>query len=373
MTVCVFLGPTLPRGVARRLLPEAILLPPVRQGDVLRVVEQQAASAIGLIDGYFRQVPAVWHKEILWALSRGVRVVGGASMGALRAAELAEFGMQGIGLIHAAYQSGELPPYRDAFENDDEVAILHGPAELDYRPLSEALVNIRCTLAAAADEDVIQANTRDRLLALAKALFYPQRGYPLLLRQGRAAGLAGNELEALEGWLPVGRIDRKRSDALAVLDSLREPARGAAETVFAFEPTTLWQSFRQAALRRPPTEDEARVLARLQQDPDHWRYLCEAALLRVLCEAEPQGQDSAEARAVALQHWRERYGLLSRAQLENWLRRNALEPDHWRRLLDIETALTTLMGEQGDLSRRIIDHLRWTGEWSRLIRQDDGA
>ena len=55
-----------------------------------------APGAIGVIDGYFDGVPSVWHKEILWALSQGIRVFGGASMGALRAAELDGFGMTGV-------------------------------------------------------------------------------------------------------------------------------------------------------------------------------------------------------------------------------------------------------------------------------------
>jgi len=50
--------------------------------------------------GYFEIVPTVWHKEILWAMDRGIHVYGGASIGALRAAELADFGMTGIGQIY---------------------------------------------------------------------------------------------------------------------------------------------------------------------------------------------------------------------------------------------------------------------------------
>ena len=62
--------------------------------------------AVGIIDGYFQQVPSVWHKEILWAMAQGVHVFGSASMGALRAAELAPFGMRGVGLIFEAYRDG---------------------------------------------------------------------------------------------------------------------------------------------------------------------------------------------------------------------------------------------------------------------------
>ncbi|TVT40867.1 hypothetical protein FNH05_23330 [Amycolatopsis rhizosphaerae] len=45
-----------------------------------------------MIDGYFHHVPSVQHKEILYAQHQGLMVVGCSSMGALRAAELTDFG-----------------------------------------------------------------------------------------------------------------------------------------------------------------------------------------------------------------------------------------------------------------------------------------
>ena len=116
-------------------------MPPVAQGDVYRAALSRP-RAIGIIDGYFSGAPSVWHKEILWAMSEGVPVFGAASMGALRAAELHEFGMRGIGRIFEAFRDGVL-------EDDDEVAVVHGPAEIGYLPASEAMVNIRATLALA--------------------------------------------------------------------------------------------------------------------------------------------------------------------------------------------------------------------------------
>ena len=86
MTAYVFLGPSLPLDQARAIL-DAIYLPPVQQGDLLRLLELKPRY-VGIIDGYFETVPAVWHKEILLAMSQGVHVFGAASMGALRAAEL---------------------------------------------------------------------------------------------------------------------------------------------------------------------------------------------------------------------------------------------------------------------------------------------
>ena len=60
-----------------------------------------ARDAILIVDGEFGQSLSVWHKEILHALHRGIRVVGASSMGALRAAELDRFGMEGVGEIYA--------------------------------------------------------------------------------------------------------------------------------------------------------------------------------------------------------------------------------------------------------------------------------
>ena len=119
MSVYVFTGPTISASEANREL-DAIYLPPAAEGDVC-LVTLQRPHAIGIIDGYFQSVPTVRHKEILWAMSRGIHVFGSASIGALRAAELAAFGMEGVGTIFELYRDGVL-------EDDDEVAIAHGPA-----------------------------------------------------------------------------------------------------------------------------------------------------------------------------------------------------------------------------------------------------
>src|SRR5437764_4260886 len=133
----VFAGPTISPAEGRGEL-DAVYLPPAAEGDVYRVTLTDP-QAIGIIDGYFQSVPTVRHKEILWAMSRGIHVFGSASIGALRAAELAAFGMEGVGTIFELYRDGVL-------EDDDEVAIAHGPAEVGFPAGSEAMINIRQTL-----------------------------------------------------------------------------------------------------------------------------------------------------------------------------------------------------------------------------------
>ena len=112
--IYVFLGPTLAEEEARAEL-DAIYLPPVSAGDVYRLW-QRRPRAIGIVDGYFDRVPAVWHKEIMWMMEHGVHVFGTAGLGALRAAELDSFGMHSAGWVYQAFRNGTL-------DRDDEVAV----------------------------------------------------------------------------------------------------------------------------------------------------------------------------------------------------------------------------------------------------------
>src|SRR5688572_11284260 len=200
MSIYIFTGPTLSREAVCAEL-DAHCLPPVSQGDVYRVGLKRP-RAIGIIDGYFDRVPAVWHKEILWAMAQGIHVFGSASMGALRAAELVSFGMEGVGAIFEAYRDGVL-------EADDEVAVVHGPPEAGYRPMSEAMVNIRRTLADAQAAAIVSAATGAALECIARALHYTDRSYAQLLQRAVELDLPGTELQAFREWLPRGRADEK--------------------------------------------------------------------------------------------------------------------------------------------------------------------
>lgn len=265
MSLYVFLGPSLPRDEALAAC-DAVFLPPVQQGDVYRIASLREPDAIAIVDGYFCQVPAVWHKEILWAMERGIHVFGAASMGALRAVDLEAFGMKGRGRIFEAFARGRLEPYRDeAFEDDDEVAVVHGPPEMSYAPLSEAMVNIRVTLAAAAQAGVVCEATRDVLVRLAKSRFYPDRTYRNLLGAGRMETLPVNEIDTLAAWLPDNRIDQKRADALELLGELaawRNVAPTPLKVSYTFEHTSQWEIARRAG--DPASSPDAVVLDELR-------------------------------------------------------------------------------------------------------------
>ena len=205
----VFLGPSLDRAAARAIL-EADYRPPAARGDLTRAVGD-GAGVIGLIDGVFFQESSVGHREILAALRAGVRVVGASSMGALRAAELHTLGMEGVGEVFRMYRDGVLV-------SDDEVALAFDPES--GTALSEPLVNIRATLDRAEVEGVIDRAAGEALLAAAKALYYPDRTWPRLVRDaGRSAD--PEAISRFGRWVETGAVDLKREDAIEALGRIR--------------------------------------------------------------------------------------------------------------------------------------------------------
>jgi hypothetical protein len=227
MTTVVFLGPSLPVAEARDVL-DAVYLPPVKQGDLVSAITRYAPTVIGLVDGEFGQTLSVWHKEILYALHRGIHVFGASSMGALRAAETDCYGTVGVGEVYRQFADGTLT-------DDDEVALAHGTADVGYRALSEPLVNVRATLAAAVAASVIDAALAERMVAREKAVFFPERSYPHLFRCAMDADEDPVALGRLRDFLRTSRVDLKRADALALLGIIRDLPRPLAPHAPDFE------------------------------------------------------------------------------------------------------------------------------------------
>jgi hypothetical protein len=232
----VFSGPTIsPCEVEQETRGAAVARGPAGCGDVLRA-QEEGCEAILIIDGYFEHRLAVWHKELLWALARGVRVYGSASLGALRAVELEPFGMVGIGRVFELFRDGML-------EDDDEVTIIHQAAERGYQAISDAMVNIRATFDRAVADGKVAPVHAAALIAIAKAQFYPSRNLHSLVNYGAAQGYLADP-EGFRRWVEANRVDQKRLDALAALErlgsDLAAPTSGALVPKFHFEYTEAW-------------------------------------------------------------------------------------------------------------------------------------
>jgi len=375
VSVVIFTGPSLSAAEAAEHL-DAIYLPPVSQGDVYRVGLKRP-RAIGIIDGLFERVPAVWHKEILWAMSEGIHVFGAASMGALRAAELSAFGMVGVGRIFEAFHDG-------TYEDDDEVAVTHASAELGFRVISEAMVNIRVTLEAGVREQVIDRQTHDALVEIGKALFYPERTYAELLNRGRAQGLAAGQLERLSRWLPTGRRNQKRTDAIALLGAVdqfmgEDPGRKLVD--FCFEETEWWLRAQSSAgeLRlevSPESDSKGDVVARdelleeLRLEPETCSQTSRAAMLRHLLVAETHRRGislEAELLEEVSNSFRRERGLLSLESLEVWLRVNGLDQEMYGHLILEQAVIQVMSSSLTEVSEGMVaNELRVSGDYERL-------
>lgn len=217
LRACVFLGPSLPADRARALIADAIFLPPVRKGDVLRALRYKP-NAIAIIDGAFEHTASVWHKEILYAMSLGIRVIGGASMGALRAAELADLGMEGRGRIFDDFYSGRIIA-------DDEVAVLHGPVRNGYKSVTVPLVEVRYALDEAIDAIALDPVAASNILEAGTRFFYKDRTWHDVIVHCVASD-PDQEPEYLRfsSWLPVF-LSRKSRDAEEVISALLSEQR----------------------------------------------------------------------------------------------------------------------------------------------------
>jgi hypothetical protein len=373
MSVYVFVGPTLPAEQARMVL-DASYLPPASEGDVYRIANKRP-KVIGIIDGYFECVPAVWHKEILWAMAQGVRVYGSASMGALRAAELAAFGMEGVGKIFEAYRDGIL-------EDDDEVAIIHSPRRHGYQPMSVAMVNIRATLKVAETAGVIRRVTRQKLERIAKELFYQERTYATIL--GRAVHqLSTSEIEALRGWLPTGQIDQKREDALTMLRAIRawlDAGLPARPVEYSFEYTANWEIARCRAggfhTDSQGPEDTIlleRLLDEVRLEGDICAQTQEAALLRFLALEEAWRLGMVPTPMMirsAAERFRREKAIEEEEAFKHWLAENSLCCEDFLELMKDQARLEWVQHLARMKADALVpDHLRVTGHYARLANR----
>jgi hypothetical protein len=208
----IFTGNSISHEDAKKIL-RVNYQPPVRRFQLERFI-QKGYKVIGIIDGIFFDRAAVGHREIISALNAGVKVVGGASMGALRASELDTHGMIGVGKIYEWYRDGVI-------ESDDEVAVSTNPDT--FEPISVPLVNIRETLKAALASGVISEKEHNDLLKLAINTYYPDRSYLGLTKEGSKKGLISEEKRKTILDFCINReVDVKREDAILVLETVKK-------------------------------------------------------------------------------------------------------------------------------------------------------
>jgi hypothetical protein len=206
----VYLGPSLPRVAAEAVLT-ADYRPPIKRGDLPAYHD----GPILILDGEFHQNLSVSPKELLLTLDGGTRVIGAASMGALRAVELERYGMEGYGWVFEAFRAGRI-------DADDEVAVSYSPYDLSCMTIP--VVNVRRWLEVLASRDQLDSERAELLLRVARSRFYADRSRQKLLADWEKA-IGPAELERLLRATDGDITDVKADDAVLALTSLVEHRR----------------------------------------------------------------------------------------------------------------------------------------------------
>jgi hypothetical protein len=249
--ICVFAGPTR----LQRIPDQVDVFAPAALGSVFRAV-QAGYKAICLIDGYFGNIPSVWHKEILFALKNGVKVCGSSSMGALRAAELHAYGMIGFGWVYRAYRRGLL-------QDDDEVCVIHAVPELNFEPLSEAMVNIRYSLTTMRRHRLISREAGVHIASRLKAIHFSERDADAIRRvfEHEFGAQGASKFHLYEKT----KVDIKSIDADLMLRAVVSSSISGGSDAWEFPMTNHWLSqflmsgsdIPQLTRWHPPPQEEA--------------------------------------------------------------------------------------------------------------------
>ncbi|MBX7075794.1 MAG: TfuA-related McrA-glycine thioamidation protein [Methanobacteriaceae archaeon] len=205
--IIIFTGLSISFEDAQKIL-DADYRPPVQRGDIIKALKDKP-DIIGIIDGVFHQHPAVSHKEIMQALNENVVVVGGSSMGALRASELDGLGMIGLGFVYKQYREGIIT-------SDDDVAVTFDPET--KTTLSEALVNVEYKLNLAVKNGIISDDVKNHILKVAKSIYYPKRTYYYIFSKSNLDDDVKNNLADFIATVP----DIKNLDAIEVLEYIKK-------------------------------------------------------------------------------------------------------------------------------------------------------
>ena len=296
----VFLGPSLGLAEARGLCPDAGFLPPIRFGD-LYALSCEPPGQVLIVDGVFHDSTPVWQREILQLLQTGWRVLGASSMGALRALELEPYGMIGLGRIFEWFRTGRI-------EGDDEVALLHGTADMDYLPLTLPLVDVRHALSGLETQGALAPAQVSGVLRAFKRMGHEVRTLRALLALVRAEGA---DVAAVRDRLSDRAQSLKAQDARLALRVLAGrlplPAAGMRwpdPIPPPVEPEALFQR-RIRPLAGPPFE-VSDVLRAIAQQPEAWfRSQRESSRRWFLCDwvrVSGKGPGADDMRDFAVRH-----------------------------------------------------------------------
>jgi hypothetical protein len=223
----VYVGPTVSTHAVKQVLPDALVLPPIRRGNLYRD-RLLGFTTFLILDGVFFERLAISPREVVDVVQDGGRVFGASSMGAIRAAECWPAGMVGIGSIYRLYRRGSLA-------SDDEVAVAFSP-RTPFEATTMPLVNVRFAARQATRAGLLPRPHAEQLIRAAAGLHFSDREWQAILD----AAQVDDPDQRLASFFHAH--DLKRRDALRALtvmaarvdiDGVARPARSRLSRVLA--------------------------------------------------------------------------------------------------------------------------------------------
>ena len=217
----VFIGPSLDIEKARKIF-NADYRPPAKKGDFLRLlssINDDDRIIVGLVDGLFLQdYPPTPIEVFQLVVKKNMLVLGGASLGALRAVELEKYGMIGIGKIFELYKKNKIA-------GDDEVAVTFTPENQQLQ--SEAMIDIRFNLFIALRKGVIDKDTRRAVVKVAKSIYFPDRNYEVIINETKRRYPSFSDyLESFSSYISKNRQSLKEKDAIKLVNYVKKKYEG---------------------------------------------------------------------------------------------------------------------------------------------------
>lgn len=298
----IFIGPTTPSNIPT----DATILPPAQQGDIAAAALQGPDTMI-LIDGLYHQNLAPWHKEILFALEQGCRVIGAGSLGALRAVECARYGAEPVGVIAEWYAN-------ESCTDDADVAVAHAPVAQGSKCHTIPIVNLRATLEALAADGLFRFPEIPGILDQARSIYFAERTWdtlrPIFDRLGKL------EFD----WVKHNYIDQKSRDAEA---AIRQAATVAAPAPTL--PDTIHTAHLAALLNNDLPISNGERLHHLATDREAATDRHLVAELACLLGIRP---DSHAIRVASAKMW-DRLGIQNSSEAEEWFKLHNCTDTAW--------------------------------------------
>ena len=199
MKIRIYAAGTLTAAEVSGSLAGAQLAPPVTRGDLHRDIDA-GVQIVGIVDGTFLNEVALSPLEIVDAMRVGVRVFGAGGLGALRAVELAHFGMVGCGRVFERIG-------REAYFRDDDLG--SGPPGA----ASTSMVELELSCEAQIQKGRLTPATAQRLVRALRGLHFSARNFDALAEATR-----GNQsLRRACATVRKHHASQKRIDALEML------------------------------------------------------------------------------------------------------------------------------------------------------------